>query len=173
MEMPELLVVLILFTIVFCIGLIFLIFLVLKIYNEFGKWYAHYTSDHKRFQVCADKVIKDTKTNLEWYVKDDQDIDHYNAAKWINSLGHFVGGGWKMPEISDLKATGNCFLDFIFEIDSDGWQIWSGDICDEDGNLTNNENSSFAYIYLADGVDWENRTFSESIRAVAVRRGRH
>ena len=67
--------------------------------------------DNKRIEDTASRrfiktpcgSIKDTETNLEWFVGPNKNMDFIEAQEWVNSLTA-CGGHWKVPTMSKLRA---------------------------------------------------------------------
>ncbi|MBU0987391.1 MAG: DUF1566 domain-containing protein [Proteobacteria bacterium] len=105
--------------------------------------------------------LKKNKKALEWVVGPDRDTTWDEARSWIQNLS-VDGGGWRMPEMEELKTLymeGDTFT----LANSTGRWVWSVETRGSSAGL-------FSFRY---GVDkWSNRSFSKNNRGFAVRRQR-
>ena len=60
-------------------------------------------SSDGRFVCNSSGVIRDSNSNLEWYVGPDQDTPWAVAKAWTDKLT-VDGGGWRMPSIEELNG---------------------------------------------------------------------
>jgi hypothetical protein len=57
----------------------------------------------ERFIALSNGIVKDTKTNLEWFVGPDEDTSFFEAKEWAEDLT--IGGGkWRLPSVEELKS---------------------------------------------------------------------
>ena len=117
-------------------------------------------------------IILDTKTNLEWLVKDEKDITWDEANELVDSLGD----NWRLPTLKELKSLydtskkGNIdpifnLSDLIFSIEY--FWVWSGELYNSD--------SLCAWVfYFDDGYeDWNDRDDGSGVDRVLAVRERH
>ena len=110
-------------------------------------------------------IVRDLKTDLEWRVGPDKDINWIEARSWVKSLNV---GGWRMPSSDELKT--------LYKENGDernktpllkttGWWIWSSEI----------RGSSAAWCYGFDfgHMGWLDRHDSGTMRVFAVRSRRN
>ena len=105
------------------------------------------------------KTYYDEKTNLEWQVGPDKNIDWYEANDWIDSLGD----SWRMPTIEEYKTIYKAGLgkrNIPPELETTGWWGWS-----------NKKDDGYAWLFaFFDGKEsWYNRLTSLFSRGFAVR----
>jgi hypothetical protein len=88
-----------------------------------------------RFTLVSDDVVRDTRSELEWTRRDGERSFNWSAAdEHCRALG-LAGGGWRLPEITELEALydkaqrqpcgglADCRLDAA--IDLTGPWVWS------------------------------------------------
>ena len=114
------------------------------------------------YEACANGIVKDTNTGLEWKVGPDRDTDWNEAKSWVQSL-NLDGGGWRMPTMDELEGLfnhGKGDRNMTPLLKTTGWWVWSGET----------EGSSFAGDFFYNGGRyWGNRDGSSRYRAFAVR----
>ena len=121
-------------------------------------------SSDGRFNKGIDGVITDHQTGLQWYVGPDKDTNWNDAKKWVKSL-KVAGGGWRMPNHSELKklyqkGEGSRNMDPIFKVNS--WWVWSGE--------TKGPSCAWGFSFYHIGQkDWRDRIFGNDLRVFAVR----
>ena len=122
------------------------------------------TSSDGRYRISVDGAIWDTQTNLEWYEGPDRDTNWDAAKAWTDSLA-VDGGGWRMPDIEELrvlyqagKNKGSRNLDPVFK--TTGWYIWSAVLT----------NASARFFTFRDGIEYEfDRSDANGYRGLATR----
>jgi hypothetical protein len=87
-----------------------------------------------RFIRSNEGIIKDIRTGLEWYVGPNSDMTWNEAKDWASQLT-VDGGGWRMPNLSEIAriretGKGEYDLDPIFNMNeravwTDTWE-WAG-----------------------------------------------
>jgi len=116
------------------------------------------------YLACANGIVKDTSTGLEWKVGPDRDTNWEEARSWAESL-NLDGGGWRMPtadELERLYKDGVGKRNMTPLLKTTGWYVWSG----ESLPLI----STAWLFYFDEGVrDWGILSSSNGIRAFAVR----
>jgi hypothetical protein len=85
-----------------------------------------------RFTQAGNGVITDHVTGLEWYVSPTLDNTWHQAKVWTENLAA-AGGGWRLPDMPELKAlyqTGpsRIHMDPLFQLP--GAWVWSGQMKD-------------------------------------------
>jgi hypothetical protein len=85
-----------------------------------------------RFTKAINGVITDSVTGLDWYVGTNQDNNWHQAKAWTETLT-VAGGGWRLPDIMELKAlyqqgASRINLDPLFQ--APGAWVWSGQLKD-------------------------------------------
>ena len=115
------------------------------------------------FGVSADGIITDFMTGMEWMPGPDDDTNWDAAKAWCSNLSA-AGGGWRMPNRSELRALynsgfGKNKLTSIYK--GTVWGVWSGE---QFGPLK-------AWDFdLTTGLEaWRLRTTPDYERAIAVR----
>jgi hypothetical protein len=119
-----------------------------------------------RFIANNSGVVKDTKTDLEWYAGLDESTTWDGAKRWVASLNkdEFAGGGWRMPTKEELKTLyqeGVGARNMTPLLKTTGQLVWSG----------KTEGSVFAWDFnFSTGSEgWANRGYSYDKRGFAVR----
>ncbi|MBT7055652.1 MAG: protein kinase [Lentisphaerae bacterium] len=79
------------------------------------------------YLVYSDGIIRDTSTNLEWYVLDDENVDYPTAEKQVSQLS-IGGGGWRVPTADEIRTlfrygAGPRNMSPFFK--TTGWWVWS------------------------------------------------
>lgn len=67
-------------------------------------------------------VVYDKNTGLEWYTGPDRDMTWDKAKSWADNL-NVAGGGWRLPEIYELR---DLYHDLTSLLKINGWKIWKG-----------------------------------------------
>ena len=123
-------------------------------------------SDDGQYVAYANGIVKDMKTELEWKVGPDKDINWNEARSWVKSL-NLDGGGWRMPTMGELEGlyksgAGSHNLTPLLKATSETilW-VWSGET---------KGSSAARYFTFYNGYRfWRNRATSNTTRALAVR----
>ncbi len=81
------------------------------------------------FVAYATRVVKDTKTDLEWFAGPNRMMTWGEARSWVESLS-IDGGGWRMPTREELKTlykkgAGPHNITPLLKVT--GWWVWSGE----------------------------------------------
>lgn len=119
-------------------------------------------ADNTRFTL-KNVVIYDSKLGLEWVPFKGQNMNHYQAEKYVKNLS-LAGGGWRLPTREELKSLydntkpGN--IDPIFNID--GTWVWTSE-------LANASNAWILYFNDGDEYDYARDGSSGNYRVLAVR----
>ena len=108
-------------------------------------------------------IVIDTKTDLEWKVGPDKDMNWHEAKAWVGGLT-LDGGGWRVPTLDELEGLyekGASRLNMTPLLKTTGWQVWSCEMRD----------SSFAwgFYFCRGGRGWDACVFPYNFRAFAVR----
>jgi hypothetical protein len=115
------------------------------------------------YVAYANGIVKDTKTGLEWKAGPDRAMSWNEAMSWVQSL-NLDGGGWRMPNIDELKGLykkGKGDRNMTPLLKTTGWTVWSG----ETGG-----SSDARIFYFVKGFGlWYSATRSGTPRAFAVR----
>jgi len=118
------------------------------------------------FQLNADRVVRDTRSGLEWYPGPDRQTSWAQARNWVAALD-VAGGGWRMPSKEELRGLFR-IADGISDITpllyNTGFWIWSGPVRQEAGRWV------FRFSYGGEG--WIGVAPPDGGRALAVRRAR-
>ena len=111
----------------------------------------------------ATRVVKDTKTGLEWFAGPKRMMTWAEARTWVESLS-VEGGDWRMPTRKELKTlykkgAGEYNITPLLKVS--GWWMWSGE-------------KKFAgrawAVYFVDGSERaHDRSTPYGPRAIAVR----
>ena len=83
-----------------------------------------------RFTKTDNGVITDRVTGLEWYVGPSGDNTWRQAKAWAENLT-VAGGGWRLPNVAELKAlhqkgASPINMDPLFQ--APGAWVWSGEL---------------------------------------------
>jgi hypothetical protein len=108
-------------------------------------------------------IVYDEKANLEWIVGPDKDTSWDDAKKWAESLS-IEGGGWRLPNIEELKAlykkgAGSNNMTPLLKMT--GGSIWSG--------KTQGASKAWRFSFIEGHEEWVDRSHSFYDRAFAVR----
>jgi hypothetical protein len=79
--------------------------------------------------ACANGIVKDTKTGLEWVAGPDRGMTKYEAEAWVESL-NVAGGGWRMPttkELKELYQQNKGSRNMTPLLHTTGWAVWPSD----------------------------------------------
>ena len=106
--------------------------------------------DH--YLKCANGVVCDSKTGLEWIAGPAGNIGWEKAKNWAKNL-EIDGGGWRIPtrkELETLYHEGKGKRSMTPLLETESWWVWSAE---ED------ENSSSGIFDFSRGTrDWHSRT---------------
>jgi hypothetical protein len=85
-----------------------------------------------RFTGAPNGVITDHATGLDWYVGPKPDNNWKEAKAWTENLT-VAGGGWRLPDMMELKAlyqkgASPIHMDPLFQLP--GAWVWSGQLHD-------------------------------------------
>jgi hypothetical protein len=114
-----------------------------------------------RFVVSPEGVITDRKTNLEWIVGPDSNMNYSQAVQWVAGC-KVAGGGWRMPKRLEtatlyLEGAGTRNIDPLLR--TTGWHVWSEP----------RDSSSAWFFPLSPGlVYWSSRDDSIGYRVFGV-----
>ena len=85
---------------------------------------------YKIYEACANGIVRDTKTDLEWKVGPDKATATRNEARsWVQRL-NLDGGGWRMPTMDELKTLyeeGAGKRNMTPLLKTTGWEVWSSE----------------------------------------------
>jgi len=84
------------------------------------------------YEKYASGIVKDTKTDLEWYAGPNFDTTWDEAKSWVASLD-VDGGGWRMPTREELRSLYMAGTGMTSLLKTTGMVVWSGEI----GNSSN------------------------------------
>ncbi len=90
-----------------------------------------------RFEKLESGVVRDTKTDLDWYVGPDKNTGWDEAKQWVANL-RVDGGDWRMPTILELKGLykkGAGPRNMIPLLETTGWFVWSGEAAHSGGSF--------------------------------------
>jgi actin-related protein len=121
-----------------------------------------------RFEKLASGVVRDTKSNLEWYAGPDKSTSQIEAKAWAEVL-KIDGDGWRMPNTSELKTLfhkGAGPRNMTPLIETDGWLIWSGETAVSTGG---GDFKAWAVDFSDGRSILERRADSNYMRGFAVR----
>ena len=82
-----------------------------------------------KFLHLSNGVVIDNETDLEWIAGPDKDTNWDEAKRWVDNLT-VAGGGWRMPNIEELKPLyqkGKGDRNMTPLLKTTGWWVWSGD----------------------------------------------
>jgi hypothetical protein len=119
-------------------------------------------SNHVRFLVSSDGVVRDSRTGLDWAVGPDRDTNYAQAEQWVANC-RLAGGGWRMPMHQELKTlyqkgVGERNMDTSFK--TTGWEVWAEP----------KDSSSACFFNFYGGLEnWRNRDYSYNYRGFGVR----
>ena len=112
----------------------------------------------------ANGVVYDQKSNLEWYVGPDKDMNWHEAKKWIRTID-VEGDGWRLPsgsEIRTLYAKGKGSRNMSPILKTTGWIVWS---------VQNGHSWAKSFHFRGNGAyKTHNMTDTIKMRAFAVRK---
>ena len=111
------------------------------------------------YVACANGIVKDTRTGLEWKAGPDRDMNWTEARSWVQSLG----GDWRMPttdELEGLYNKGKGSRNMTPLLKTTDWWIWSGE--------TKASSDAWHFDFEWGSRRWSNR-YNTIIRAFAVR----
>ena len=117
-----------------------------------------------RFTMTPDGVIKDSATGLEWLPLSGPGLDAYKAAGWARKQ-KAAGGGWHLPDISELKRLVSvnqesaCQLDPLFN---------PGRLCFVWSNPAGDPRKTVAFDFR-NGRGQSLSSFDPNVRTFAVR----
>lgn len=134
-----------------------------------SSWLAGQVVDGKgqpRFTKAGNGVITDNATGLDWYVGPNQDNNWHQAKAWTENLSA-AGGGWRMPDMMELKAlyqkgASPIHMDPLFQLP--GAWVWSGQL--KDASFT----WGFAFYSGLEGWHSVDYGFGRVVLAVRSRR---
>lgn len=114
----------------------------------------------RHLQLLKSGVVRDTRTGLEWYMGQDRDITHRNAARWVDTLT-VDGGRWRLPSRDELETIlehgrGSRNMSTLFK--TRGWFFWSAD------------SALIPFDFSAGGQRWHQLKPASQSRVMAVRK---
>jgi len=108
-------------------------------------------------------IVYDEKSNLEWIVGPDKDMNWDEAKAWVESLS-VEGGGWRMPTKEELKSLykkGAGSRNMTPLLKTTGWRLWSGE--------TEGSEAAWFFNFYDGDYTWGPRESYASPRVFAVR----
>lgn len=81
------------------------------------------------FIAYSNGVIYDTRTGLEWFVRNDYATSWNHAHAWAQNLS-IGGGNWRMPSIKELSTIyepGRGIRNMSQRFRNTGWYVWSSE----------------------------------------------
>lgn len=116
-----------------------------------------------RFTKAINGVITDSATGLDWYVGPNQDNNWNQAKAWTENLT-VAGGGWRMPDVMELKAlyqkgAAPNNMDPLFQ--TTGVWVWSGQL--------NDAVSAWGFAFYNGQEGWHGLDYGYGRLAFAVR----
>ena len=114
------------------------------------------------YVVYGNGVVKDTSTNLEWFVGPDRNVTWDEANAWAKGLS-VGGGGWRLPTLKELETLykkGAGPRNMTPCLKTNGWWVWS---CETVGTR---EARSFAFGHGYKGWIFKGNAASERVFAV-------
>ncbi|MBI9075775.1 MAG: DUF1566 domain-containing protein [Desulfatibacillum sp.] len=117
----------------------------------------------ERFTLYQSRVVRDAKTNLEWWPAPDIDVSWHDATRWTQYAAQF-NGGWRLPTIQELETlyeagNGEHNLNSMFQISA--YTVWAKK---QKGNR-----SAWCFSFDTGQASWAARHRSPMKRVMAVR----
>jgi hypothetical protein len=107
--------------------------------------------------------VYDAQSGLEWYAGPDQGMCWEEAKSWVARLDA-DGGGWRMPEHSELETlfrVGDGVSNITSLLSNSGYWVWAG--------TSQASASKWLFSFSYGGEGWGGQAPPDGGRAIAVR----
>jgi hypothetical protein len=125
-----------------------------------------------RFEKLNNGIVRDIKSNLEWYTGPDKNIGWDDAKQWVFKLEVDDGGGWRMPTIAELRSLfrkGAGPRNMTPLLQTTGWWVWSGETAGL-GMVAGNSGLAFDFDNGTESLDRRDNSNYKRVFAVRSRK---